>query len=230
MPHAVRKDDGPGIKLHPSKKIYQLGDSFEGKQRRRRTANEVHDQDAPFDGQLLNDDESATLLLLCDFGDVNGDLRAGDANANAVEHTSSDQHTETVNRRLNGCTGKPPGTREKERIATAYCIGDRTSDGGPNNRASSEGRTNGALSKTGGFVEEGIILLRTDNGRHRRNVETKKHPTHGGNDGHEVGVVTVDGQPLTCRSGGYDGLTSWGKPCRATYRRCYASLTRQRSG
>ena len=37
--------------------------------------NKEHDQDAEFNGELLNNDDTATFVLLGDFGEIDGDLR-----------------------------------------------------------------------------------------------------------------------------------------------------------
>lgn len=54
-------------------------------------ANEVHDQNAELDGQLLDDDDAPSLVLFCNLGQVDGDLGGGDADTDAVEAAADDQ-------------------------------------------------------------------------------------------------------------------------------------------
>ncbi len=54
-------------------------------------AGEEHDENAPFDSELLDDDDAAAFVFFSDLGQVDGDLGRGDSDADSVEDTSCDQ-------------------------------------------------------------------------------------------------------------------------------------------
>ena len=53
---------------------------------------EEHDEDAPFDGELLDDDDGAAFVVSGDLGEVYGNLRGCDAHADTVEYATTDEH------------------------------------------------------------------------------------------------------------------------------------------
>jgi len=57
---------------------------------------EVHDQDAPLDGPLLDPDDAATGVLWRQFGEVDGCLGRRYADAEAVDHTADDEMADVL--------------------------------------------------------------------------------------------------------------------------------------
>lgn len=65
-------------------------------------ANEVHDEDPPLDGPLLDNDDRAADFLLGDLGEVDGDLRGSDSDADAVDEAASNEHSHAGGACLDG--------------------------------------------------------------------------------------------------------------------------------
>jgi hypothetical protein len=72
---------------------------------------EEHDEDTPFDGKLLDNDDASTSVLLGDLGEVDGDLGRGDTDTDAVKDSSCNQLAEILAGNLDGCSNKPPNCR-----------------------------------------------------------------------------------------------------------------------
>ncbi|KAB8360698.1 hypothetical protein FH972_024435 [Carpinus fangiana] len=140
-------------------------------------ADEEHDQNADLDGKLLNDDDGATLVLLGDLGQVDGDLRRGDADADTVEHAAGNELANAGGGDLNRGTNDPPQTGKCDRVAATKAVRDGTGHQRTNDRATGKGRANATLDDAGRVVEVGNILARNDNGAQGRNVKAKKHAT-----------------------------------------------------
>ena len=85
-------------------------------------SDEVHDQDTPFDGQLLNNDDGTALRVLRDFCEVHRYLRRCDTDSKAVQDASTDQHTAASGGCLDGCSDEPENTREEEAIAATHVV------------------------------------------------------------------------------------------------------------
>lgn len=105
--------------------------------------NEVHDENTEFDGKLLNNNDRATGVLLGNFGEVYGHLRAGDADTNAVDDTACNQLADGVGRDLNRSTAEPPETGKHDRVAAAKFIRNWPCEDCTDDRTCGEGRTNG---------------------------------------------------------------------------------------
>lgn len=74
---------------------------------------EIHDQDAPLDGQLLDDDDSTTLRMLCNLGEVHRYLGGCDSDSDTVKDSSGDQHATTNSGCLDGGSNEPEHTAIK---------------------------------------------------------------------------------------------------------------------
>lgn len=123
-------------------------------------ADEEHDEDTPLDGQLLDDDQRAALLLACNLREVDGHLRRGDADADAVEHTTGDELAVLLAGDLDGGADEPEEAGHEDGVATAEAVGQRTGEERTDDGATGEGGPDGALSDAGGVVEVGDILFR----------------------------------------------------------------------
>ena len=93
-------------------------------------ADEKHDEDAPFNGELLDHDDGTAFLFFGDLGEVHRDLGGSDPYADAVDKTTAYQHTVAIAGDLNGCAGEPEETRYEDGVAAADSVGERTSEEG----------------------------------------------------------------------------------------------------
>ena len=93
-------------------------------------AHEKHDEDAPFDGELLDHDDGTAFFFFGDLGEIHRDLGGGDSYADAVDKTTAYQHTVAIAGDLNGCAGKPEETCYEDGVAAADFVGERTSEEG----------------------------------------------------------------------------------------------------
>jgi hypothetical protein len=82
----------------------------------------LHYEDAPFNRQLLYDDNCATLGVLRDLGKIDRHLRGRDTNGHSVEYTASDEHATAIAGNLNRCAEKPPQASEHQRVASSKAI------------------------------------------------------------------------------------------------------------
>ena len=87
----------------------------------------LHDENTPFNSQLLNNDDGTTLRVFRDFCKIHWHLRRCDTDCDSVEHPAGNEHTPADSCNLNSSTHKPPYTGENEGIATAEFIRDWTS-------------------------------------------------------------------------------------------------------
>ena len=69
---------------------------------------EVHYQNSPLYGELLDDDDGAAFLVLADFREVDRHLRRGDANTDAIEEATGNKHTPACAANLNAGSREPP--------------------------------------------------------------------------------------------------------------------------
>jgi len=81
-----------------------------------------HDEDTPFNGQLLDDNDGSTLRVLGDLGEVDGHLRRCDADCHTVEYATNNEHSSAIAGNLNRCADEPPQASKHERVATAPFI------------------------------------------------------------------------------------------------------------
>lgn len=101
-------------------------------------ADEEHDEDAPFDGELLDHDDAPAFLLLGDFGQVDGHLGGCHADADPVEDAAGDEHAEAIAGDLHGGPGEPEETGEEDGVPAADAVGEGPGEDGANDGASSQ--------------------------------------------------------------------------------------------
>lgn len=65
---------------------------------------EEHDENAPLNGKLLDDDERTALLLFSYLCEVDRNLRGSNSDTDSIEKATSDEHTESVDCSLDGGT------------------------------------------------------------------------------------------------------------------------------
>ena len=123
---------------------------------------EVHDQNTPFNGKLLDNDDGATLVLLGNLGQVDRNLGRSDADTEAVKDTSSDERAVAIARYLDSSSSKPPQTSEGNGVTPADSVGDGTSRQSTDNRSGRKSRTDGALDDAVRIVEVFNILRSPD--------------------------------------------------------------------
>jgi len=70
-------------------------------------ADEVHEENADFDSQLLNDNDTSAFVLFGDFGKVDGDLGGGNADADSVDEAAGDELADAVRADLEGGADEP---------------------------------------------------------------------------------------------------------------------------
>jgi hypothetical protein len=138
-----------------------------------RLTNEVHDQNAKLNGQLLDDNNAAPLVLFRNLGQVNRHLAGRDADADAIEDASSDELAHAVGRDLHCGAQQPPQAGKGNAVASAELVGYGTSHQGSQDRSSCQGRPDGALDDAVRIVEVPDVLICADNGCHARDVEAE---------------------------------------------------------
>lgn len=136
-------------------------------------SDEIHDEDAPFDGPLLDDDDRSSDVFLCDLDEVDGDLRGCNSNADAVDKTASDEHADAVTGGLEGGADKPEDAGKPDGIASSELVGDRSCHDSADDRSTGKGSSNAALGGAVGIVEVGDVLFGADNGTHGGDVEAE---------------------------------------------------------
>lgn len=117
-------------------------------------ADEVHDENAPLDGQLLDNDNGTALRVLRDLGKVHRYLRRRDADRDAVQHSSADQHPTTRDSSLERRPDEPEDAREEKGIAATELVRHRPGDERPDDGTEGQCSANDALSNTRWIVEE----------------------------------------------------------------------------
>jgi len=177
-------EEDAGHKLHAPGRSERGGAVDE----RTAVADEVHEEDSPLDGELLDDDDTAAAFHLGNFSEVDGDLGRSDSDADAVEEAAGDERSEAIGSHLDGSTGKPPETGKEDAVATTKPVGDRTSHQATDDRPGRKRRADGTLDDAMGVVKVVNVLIRAHNGRHGRNVKPEKHASYRRHHGDEVGI------------------------------------------
>ena len=136
-------------------------------------SSKIHDENPPLDSPLLNDNNRASPLLLRNLNQVHGDLRRRDTNTDAVDESTSDQHTDTVTPGLDGRSQQPPEASKSDGIAPSDAIGHWTRHYGANDGAASESGSDATLRRAGRVVEVLHVLSRSDDGGDGGDVETE---------------------------------------------------------
>lgn len=77
-------------------------------------AGEIHDEDTPLDGKLLDDDDASPLVMLGDLGEVDGDLGRGYTDADTVDDPSGDQLSIILAGDLHSGPDEPPQTAKED--------------------------------------------------------------------------------------------------------------------
>ena len=130
-------------------------------------------KDPPLNGPLLNHDNRSPLLFLRDLDQIHRDLRRCDTNTDTVNEPTDNQHAYTITARLYRSSQQPPEAGKGDGITTANTVRHWTSHDGTNYGPACECGADTALGGAGRVVEVVDILLRADNGRDGRDVETK---------------------------------------------------------
>lgn len=100
-------------------------------------SSKIHNENPPLNSPLLNDNNGASPLLLRNLNQVHRDLRRRDPNTDAVDESTSDQHTDTITARLDSRSQQPPEASESDSIASSDAIGYCPGHYGANDGATS---------------------------------------------------------------------------------------------
>jgi len=125
-------------------------------------------------GKLLNDNQSTSLLSLCNLCQVHRNLRRCDAYGETVEEATNNQHCNSIASRLESRSNHPGYTRKSYRVTSSDPVGNETSYKRSQNRSSSQSRVDTSLHYSSRVVEVVDVLLGADLGRHGRDVKTKQ--------------------------------------------------------
>lgn len=128
---------------------------------------EVHDEDAPFDGPLLDTDNASTCLCRGQLSEVDQTLRTRDTNGNATDDTSSNEMTDVLSRALQYGTDDPDECGDLNGTLATYSVTHPASNESTNERASGHGGRDASLFGRARFVEVSAVLRRADPGTHR---------------------------------------------------------------
>lgn len=90
----------------------------------------------PFNRQLLNNDDTTSLIMLRNLSKVHGDLRARDANTDTIQNPTRNKLSKVLAGDLNSRTDEPPETCKEDRVPTSPFVRDGSSDEGADDRAS----------------------------------------------------------------------------------------------
>jgi hypothetical protein len=143
------------------------------------------------DGELLNHNQLSSFLLLRDLREVDGDLRARDADTHAIDHAARDQRAHTVTRDLHARPREPPETGEHDGITTTDPVGDRASDSRSDDGSRGQSATDGTLCDPRRPVEVIVVLFRSDDGRHGGDVEAEEHAADCSDERYEQRIVDL---------------------------------------
>ena len=125
-------------------------------------------------GELLNYDQSTSLLPLRDLRQIDRNLRRRYTHGDAVEQATNNQHRNSIASRLESGSDHPGNTRDSNRVTSAPPVGDGTGDEGSKNRSSSQSRVYSSLHDSGWVIEVVDVLLGADLSGHGRDVEAKQ--------------------------------------------------------
>jgi hypothetical protein len=100
-------------------------------------SDEVHDEDTPLDGPLLDDDNRASNFLSGDLGEVDGYLTGRNTNTDTIDKASGYKHADAVGCDLDRCSTKPPEAGKENGVSATDFVGDWSSNNGADDRASS---------------------------------------------------------------------------------------------
>lgn len=92
----------------------------------------IHDKDSPLNSPLLDHNNRASPLLLCNLNQIHGNLRGCDADTNTVDEATHNQHAYTVTARLYSGAQQPPKAGKGNGIAAANAVGYRSGHDGAN--------------------------------------------------------------------------------------------------
>lgn len=107
----------------------------------------------PFNSQLLNNNDTSPLIMLCNLRQIHRDLGARDADTNAIQNASSNELSKVLARDLNRGADEPPETRKEDRVATAPFVRDRSRDEGADDKARSQRGSDGTLDDAVRVIE-----------------------------------------------------------------------------
>lgn len=114
---------------------------------------DLHEENTPFDSQLLDDDDGSTLAVFCDLRQIDRHLGRRDADSHAIEDTAGNEHTTTIAGDLNRSPEEPPKAREHERISSSDPVRNRACDDGSHHGARSQSRSDSTLNYASRIVE-----------------------------------------------------------------------------
>lgn len=157
---------------------------------------QVHDQNVPVDGPLLNPDDAAADVGRGELGKVDTDLRRGDSDwqvlikvrrgegstgreeltGKTTDNSPDNKVSNILSAALKGCSNDPDDTGNLEDSATAHVITQPASPEWADEAAGAHGCSDAALRIRVRVSEVFEILVAADPGRHAGNVKPKQSP------------------------------------------------------
>lgn len=104
-----------------------------------------HDQNAPGDGPLLGSDNTSALGGRSQLGDVDRDLGGADADRDAVDEATDNQHADILCGTRDDGTNDPDGASDLDGATTAELVGEITRDEGTDEGTTGHGSSDAAL-------------------------------------------------------------------------------------
>ena len=139
---------------------------------------EEHDENAPFDGKLLDNKNGAALLVLADLGQIYRYLRRCDTHAEPVDEAASDEHLPAVAADLDTSTQQPKDSRVPYCITSSNVVRKGSRRQRSDHRASCRSRADSTLEDAVRIVKVGDVLVSTNDGVDRRDVEPEQQTSH----------------------------------------------------
>jgi hypothetical protein len=127
----------------------------------------------PLDSKLLDNNDTSSLVLLRDLGEIHGNLRRGNTNADAIEDTARNQLAEVLASNLDGRAQNPPETSNPDGVSTADFVTDGTGDERADDGTGGERRADSTLDDAVRIVEVLDVLFRANDCGHGGDVEAE---------------------------------------------------------